>query len=93
MFQVKKGQVVASRFQQDKKWYRVEVFSVKMNEANSDESEVDVFYVDYGDSAFQRLGDLFELKPEYLRLKFQAIEVAMAGIKPRYVCINVCIYI
>lgn len=80
--EVKKGQVVASKFQHDEKWYRVEVFSVELNQANPNKSQVDVFYVDYGDSAYYDLEHLFELKPEFLQLKFQAIEASMAGIKP-----------
>lgn len=81
--EVKPGQIVASRFEHDNKWYRVEVFSVEIDETNVDESKVDVFYVDYGDSAYYPLKDLFELRPDFLNLKFQAIEVSMAGIESK----------
>nr|XP_024216731.1 tudor and KH domain-containing protein homolog isoform X1 [Halyomorpha halys] len=81
--EVKTGQIVASRFEHDKKWYRVEVFSVEINETNPDENKVDVFYVDYGDSAYYPLKELYELKPDFLDLKFQAIEVSMAGIESK----------
>lgn len=74
---------MASRFEHDNKWYRVEVFSVEINETIVDESKVDVFYVDYGDSAYYPLKDLFELRPDFLNLKFQAIEVSMAGIESK----------
>ncbi|CAH1406294.1 unnamed protein product [Nezara viridula] len=81
--EVKPGQIVASRFEHDNKWYRVEVFSVEIDETNEDECKVDVFYVDYGDSAYYPLRDLYELRPDFLDLKFQAIEVSMAGIESK----------
>lgn len=80
--EVKKGQIVASQFH-DEKWYRVEVFSVELDNNDPSKCQVDVFYVDYGDSAYYSLENLLELKPEFLQLKFQAIEASMAGIQPK----------
>nr|XP_024218941.1 tudor and KH domain-containing protein homolog [Halyomorpha halys] len=77
---VRPGQTVASMFL-DGKWYRAEVLSVTMMETDVDESKVKVLYVDYGYSEYYTLKQIFGLKLDFLSLKFQAIEVSMAGIE------------
>ncbi|KAK9505538.1 hypothetical protein O3M35_009566 [Rhynocoris fuscipes] len=81
--EVSLGQIVACRVAEDNKWYRVEVCSHEpYREDNRDETTIDVFYVDYGDSAYIKLGDLYQLRADFLSLRFQAIECAMDGIFP-----------
>uniref|UniRef100_A0A224XPC3 Putativekinase anchor protein n=1 Tax=Panstrongylus lignarius TaxID=156445 RepID=A0A224XPC3_9HEMI len=81
--EVTDGQIVACRVDEDDKWYRGQVCGqVEYNE-NREESVVDVFYVDYGDSAYQKLSDLLQLRADFLSLRFQAIECAMDGIMPK----------
>ncbi|KAL1109972.1 hypothetical protein AAG570_014081, partial [Ranatra chinensis] len=83
--EVVKGQVVASQFELDDKWYRVEVCGVEPPPEGQDpgESVVDVFYVDYGDSTFRKLSTLCQLRTDFLALRFQAIECSMEGIRPK----------
>ncbi|XP_066909186.1 tudor and KH domain-containing protein homolog [Halyomorpha halys] len=75
---VQPGRIVACMFR-DYKWYRAEVLSVDVMETN--ESKVKVLYVDYGNTEYYDLKQIFGLKLDFLSLKFQAIEVSMAGIE------------
>lgn len=73
---VKIGELVAAPFENDHGWYRARVMDI-----NKD-SEIDVFYVDYGDSAYLKLDQLRKLRSDFTTLPFQAIECQMEGIKP-----------
>ncbi|XP_073991717.1 tudor and KH domain containing protein papi isoform X2 [Rhodnius prolixus] len=77
------GQIVACRVVEDDKWYRVQVCGHEEYKETREETSVDVFYVDYGDSAYRKLGDLYQLRADFLSLRFQAIECAMDGIMPK----------
>jgi hypothetical protein len=44
--EVKKGDIVAAPFENDKTWYRAQVMEILPD------NKVDLFYVDYGDSAY-----------------------------------------
>ena len=39
-------------------------------------------FVDYGDHDEKRLTEVFSIRAEFLKLKFQAIECQLAGVKP-----------
>lgn len=73
---VKVGDIVAAPFENDRTWYRAKVMDV-------DNSTLDLFYVDYGDSAFMDSTQVKPLSPEYLTLPFQAIECRLSGVKPK----------
>ncbi|XP_045179125.2 tudor and KH domain-containing protein-like [Mercenaria mercenaria] len=73
---VEKGDIVAAPFENDKTWYRAKVMDI------INQSELDLFYVDYGDSAYMASSLVKPLSSEYLTLPFQAIECRLAGLKP-----------
>jgi hypothetical protein len=68
------GQTLASQFEEDGKWYRVEVKGVG--------DQIDVFYLDYGDSAYQNKESLLHLSTNFLSLRFQAIHASLANVQP-----------
>ena len=53
---VNKGDIVAAPFENDNTWYRAKVMDLR------GEGELDVFYVDYGDSAYLSTEDVRELR-------------------------------
>uniref|UniRef100_A0A0A9YPK3 Tudor and KH domain-containing protein n=3 Tax=Lygus hesperus TaxID=30085 RepID=A0A0A9YPK3_LYGHE len=79
--QITKGQIVAC-LMSDTKWYRVEICSVHSRADCIEDSKIDVFYVDYGESEYVSLGNLSHLPNDFLKLRFQAIEAHMVGIAP-----------
>lgn len=79
---VEAGDVVAAKFSDEENYYRAKIVSVEENSYDYDQSTVELFFVDYGDSDTRGIADIFELKTEYLKLKFQAIKVSLAGVKP-----------
>ncbi|KAL0275257.1 UNVERIFIED_CONTAM: hypothetical protein PYX00_003167 [Menopon gallinae] len=81
--EVEVDQIVAAPFYNDNKWYRAEVSDIKPDEYDPEESELNLYYVDYGDSALCKKKDVYELRTDFLRLRFQAIECILAKIKPR----------
>ncbi|KAL4233290.1 Far upstream element-binding protein 3 [Mactra antiquata] len=72
---VKKGDIIAAPFENDKTWYRAKVMDVK------DDQRLDVFYLDYGDSAYIDSSTARSLRDDFLTLPFQAIECCLAGVK------------
>lgn len=76
---------MAAPFAYDEKWYRAEVSQVKENEYDDRETELELYYVDYGDSSVIKKGRVFELRTDFLKLRYQAVECILAKIKPRYV--------
>uniref|UniRef100_A0A1B6FKZ6 Tudor domain-containing protein n=1 Tax=Cuerna arida TaxID=1464854 RepID=A0A1B6FKZ6_9HEMI len=76
------GQIVAAPFCHDDKWYRAEIKTIKVNDCNENESEVDLYYVDYGDSDYRKKSDICQLRTDFLKLRFQAIECTLANVKP-----------
>lgn len=81
--QLEIGQIVAAPFNQDDKWYRAEVKAVEPNDVNEEESQVDLYYVDYGDSDYVKKSKIMQLRTDFLKLRFQAIECTLANVKPR----------
>ncbi|CAH0400773.1 unnamed protein product [Chilo suppressalis] len=80
--QVSVGQVVAAVFRHDGRWYRARVHDILPNEYDATKQVADVFYVDYGDSEYVAVEELCELRADLLRLRFQAMECFLAGVKP-----------
>ncbi|KAF6212836.1 hypothetical protein GE061_010545 [Apolygus lucorum] len=78
---ITKGQIVAC-LMTDTKWYRVEICSVHSRADRVEDSQIDVFYLDYGESEYVSLEKLCHLPSDFLKLRFQAIEVQMVGIVP-----------
>lgn len=77
---MKCGQIVAAPFTYDDRWYRAEVQEIQ-NDNN--ENYILLYYVDYGDSSRCKKNEIFELRTDFLRLRFQAIECMLAKIRPR----------
>nr|CAD7602420.1 unnamed protein product [Timema genevievae] len=81
--QLEEGQIVAAPFLYDNKWYRAEVAKVTLDDYNVEDSKVCLYYVDYGDSSTRYKHEVCELRTDFLRLRFQAIECCLARVKPR----------
>lgn len=75
------GDLVAAVFKFDKKWYRAEVLRVVHDKGL--EPLAELYYVDYGDTDFVPFKELFELRTDFLRLNFQAIECYLARVEPK----------
>ncbi|CAG9863106.1 unnamed protein product [Phyllotreta striolata] len=81
--EVKKGDLVAAKFMYDNKWYRAEVLNLLEEVANDDnEKRAELYYVDYGDTDVVACKDVYELRTDFLRLHFQAIECFLARVEP-----------
>uniref|UniRef100_A0A1B6D308 Tudor domain-containing protein n=2 Tax=Clastoptera arizonana TaxID=38151 RepID=A0A1B6D308_9HEMI len=83
--QIKKlniGQIVASQLDADDKWYRAEVKHIKLNDYDSNENEIELYYVDYGDTEIKKQNKLCQLRTDFLSLRFQGIECNLASVKP-----------
>uniref|UniRef100_A0A182S883 Tudor domain-containing protein n=1 Tax=Anopheles maculatus TaxID=74869 RepID=A0A182S883_9DIPT len=76
------GQIVAAEFNADNKWYRAEVTAILPNEYKPGELAVDLFFVDYGDNQYTNPKEVYELMPEFLAPRFQAIECFLANVEP-----------
>ncbi|XP_063295944.1 tudor and KH domain-containing protein [Pelobates fuscus] len=74
--EIQLGDIVAATFYNDKFWYRAEV------QGFLDNGNVDLYYVDYGDSWTTSVENLFPLRSDFLSLPFQAIECSLTGITP-----------
>jgi len=74
------GDLVAAVFRFDKKWYRAEVLNVVAD--NGKEPQAELYYVDYGDTDFVPYKEVYELRTDFLRLNFQAIECYLAKVEP-----------
>lgn len=72
--EVNVGQIVAVLFHLDQKWYRAQVTAVT--------TSLELYFVDYGDSVDIPLSSVFGLNPDFLGLRFQAIECGLANVKP-----------
>ncbi|XP_050077482.1 tudor and KH domain-containing protein homolog [Anopheles maculipalpis] len=76
------GQIVAAEFNADNKWYRAEISAILPNEYKPGEVVLDLFFVDYGDNQYTNPNEVYELKPEFLAPRFQAIECFLAKVEP-----------
>jgi len=61
----------------DSKWYRCQVVSY-----NAKEDTCDIKFVDHGGYTTVPASDLCQLKPDFLRLPFQSLEVYLAHVNP-----------
>lgn len=77
------GDVVASRFVQDKCWYRARVVAIEESDYSQDETTIKVHYVDFGEKGRYKTKELCTLRDEYRYLPLQAIECSLAGVQPR----------
>ncbi len=83
---VSAGCVVAARWPGDDRWYRARVVEVVRDEYDDGaEPQLDVDFVDFGDCDKKNRGEVFDLRADFLRLSFQAIECCLAGVEPMYV--------
>ncbi|XP_034256100.1 tudor and KH domain-containing protein homolog [Thrips palmi] len=80
--EIRVGQIVAAPFEHDDKWYRAEIVSIEEDEYDPTESKVTLYYGDYGDECVVKRKQLFDLRTDFLGLYFQAIECALAHVKP-----------
>ncbi|KAJ0174791.1 hypothetical protein K1T71_009899 [Dendrolimus kikuchii] len=76
------GQVVAAVFRHDGRWYRARVQDIRPNEFDATQQVADLFFLDYGDSEYVATHELCELRADLLRLRFQAMECFLAGVRP-----------
>lgn len=78
---ITKGDLVAAAFQYDNKWYRAEILGIEDGEDG--EKIAELYYVDYGDTDKVKGKDVCELRTDFLRLHFQAIECYLARVAPK----------
>lgn len=80
--QVQIGDLVAAQFEFDKKWYRAEVTKISPNPSNPTNELLNLYFVDYGDTGTVPKSNAYELRTDYLKLRFQAIECFLASVEP-----------
>lgn len=74
------GEIVAAKFEFDNKWYRAEIKKIR---SEKDKSELfELYFVDYGDVGVASKNEVYELRTDFLRLRFQAIECYLAHVEP-----------
>ncbi|XP_069162013.1 tudor and KH domain-containing protein homolog isoform X2 [Procambarus clarkii] len=77
--------IVAAKFPHDNSWYRGMICSYEPNETDPIESLVTVYYLDFGDTETVKIDTVYELRTDFLKLNFQAIECCLANVKPESV--------
>nr|XP_053635261.1 tudor and KH domain-containing protein homolog [Cherax quadricarinatus]XP_053635262.1 tudor and KH domain-containing protein homolog [Cherax quadricarinatus] len=77
--------IVAAKFPHDDSWYRGQICSYEHNETDPSQSLVTVYYVDFGDSETIRVDTVCELRTDFLKLNFQAVECFLANVEPESV--------
>lgn len=78
------GQIVTAMFKYDSKWYRAEVVGILPNEFDPRNVVLDLYFLDYGDSEFVQPHEVYEIRTDFLTLRFQAIECFLAHCQPMY---------
>ncbi|XP_023341490.1 tudor and KH domain-containing protein homolog, partial [Eurytemora carolleeae] len=76
------GDIVVSSFAGDNSYYRAKVVEIHVNEYDYLQSTVDLDFVDFGDAEVKSISEVFELRTNYLKLRFQAIPCRLANIRP-----------
>nr|XP_042903895.1 putative ATP-dependent RNA helicase TDRD12 [Parasteatoda tepidariorum] len=71
-----KGMHCIAPFSEDNRYYRAEVIDILL-----DKEEVQLFYVDFGDTGYSKISLIYNLLPEFLLLPFQAIECELDGVQ------------
>lgn len=79
---ISKGDLVAAVFQFDNKWYRAEVLDVFEDKDDQNSQKAELYYLDYGDTDVVPCSQIRELRTDFLRLHFQAIECSLANVEP-----------
>ena len=65
-----------------KGWYRCEIKGIIQLNNNEGDYEIDVYYVDFGDSAYIRLNEARMLLEQFNKLPCYAIQCTLNGIEP-----------
>ncbi|GBN93136.1 hypothetical protein AVEN_232036-1 [Araneus ventricosus] len=78
---LKEGIYLAARFEQDGHWYRVKV--LRINAESERTCDAYVQYIDYGNKAFVKCGDLQPLLPQFAEPPSFAIKCSLAGVTPK----------
>jgi len=76
------GEIVVSMYSSDSSFYRARVVSYNLDEYDVSQSTVDLDFVDYGDCEVKPISEVYEIRPEYLKLNFQAILCRLSRVKP-----------
>lgn len=88
------GLICATYFEQDRRWYRTEIADIlSINEETVNETTIDLYFLDYGESSYQKVKNIRMIPSKFLELKFQAIECGLSNVKPMYVLIKSCFII
>ncbi|CAL1262944.1 unnamed protein product [Larinioides sclopetarius] len=88
---LKEGMFLAARFEQDGHWYRVKVLRINaevltlLNFYPKSERTCDAYvqYIDYGNKAFVKCGDMRPLLSQFAEPPSFAIKCSLAGITPK----------
>lgn len=80
--ELKIGQMVAGNFNGES-WHRAEIkgFKSKKNSQNQMDKLIDVYYVDFGDSAYLDIKEIRKLPENFYELPLQAIECSLADVE------------
>ncbi|XP_071178897.1 tudor domain-containing protein 1-like [Mytilus edulis] len=77
---VEEGMVYLAQFSQDQLYYRAKITDVNMSDCSP--TEVDVYFIDYGNAEKRELSHLRELPVQFTSLPAQAVFCALAKIAP-----------
>lgn len=83
---VVEGDIVATQFSDDDSFYRARVVAYKEDSYDVTKSTVDLDFVDFGDCEERIVSEVFSIKTDFLRLKFQAVQCSLAKLKPAPGC-------
>jgi len=75
------GDIVACRFASEDSFYRAKVVAFKEDSYDVKRSTVDLDFVDYGDFEEKSINEVYEMRTDFLKLKFQAIQCSLAHLK------------
>ncbi|XP_038078365.1 tudor and KH domain-containing protein-like [Patiria miniata] len=70
------GDIIAAPFQGDESWYRARILGFL------EDGQVDLYYIDFGDSDKMPRDGICSLRSDFLSLPYQAVECSLAGIQP-----------
>ena len=73
---------MAACFPGDGQYYRAKITEVSVDGYDEGKVEVEVEFVDFGDLDKKSIKEVFELKTQFLKLNFQAIEASLHNVKP-----------
>ncbi|BFZ14053.1 hypothetical protein BsWGS_17092 [Bradybaena similaris] len=75
--EVKPGELVAARFEDDDKiYYRAKILR------ETPDGKVDLYFVDFGDNAYADKESIFRLRSDFINFPYQAIECTLAYVEP-----------